>query len=72
MTINERAIRDIHHNESFIKSYFYYKNLKAVETTENYLILHLGDNPSISFPAYTNCNIVEKLSQNISAMAIPN
>lgn len=62
LAINERALRDPSHDESFVKSYFYHKNLKRIEATEHYLIIHLGDHRPKASPVYVTCNLVLKPS----------
>jgi hypothetical protein len=41
LAINETAIRDPGHNESFIKTHFYYKNMKRIEAADKYFVAFL-------------------------------
>lgn len=52
LAINEESIRNADHEESFMKTHFYYKNMKKVEVTENYLIIYLTDHHSLACPVY--------------------
>lgn len=38
------------HDESFVKTHFYYKNMKRIEATDNYFVAYLEDNPSLVCP----------------------
>jgi hypothetical protein len=53
LAINETAIRHPTHDESFVKTHFYYKNMKRIETTDHYFVCFLEDNPSLVCPVYT-------------------
>lgn len=43
ITINEKAILNVDHDESFLQSHFYHKTIRKLEVKDNYIVLFLND-----------------------------
>lgn len=61
LAINESSIRNPNHDESFIRTHFYFKNMKKIEVTDKYLVVFLEDHRSLICPVQ---QIIQRFSDD--------